>query len=245
MLRNNQGFIEKIMTKFNVKGFVTAKAEEIQPTNNEEVASTPQNNATTINYEDLIARARKEEKDKLYPKIQKLEADNVALVEKHNKALLELGNKDTKIADMEATIEKLRTTAKNSDSEEVKELKAEIKSLKAQIKEYEANQVDPETIRSEVVAEYEVKLYKEQKLREVGDNVIPELVFGSTKEEIDNSLKVAQERYQAIVGKFSTPNVPPVNVNTSSMVTKDINAEDVSKMSALEWAEYRKKLGLR
>lgn len=243
MLRNNQGFIEKIMTRLNVKGYVIAKAEE--PTT-DNVETTPQPVvSSTINYEDLIARARKEEKDKLYPKIQKLEAENTALVEKHNKALLELGNKDTKLSEMEATIEKLKTTAKNSDSEEVKELKAEIKNLKAKVKEYEANQIDPETIRNEVVAEYEVKLYKEQKLREVGETVIPELVFGSTKEEIDNSLKVAQERYQAIVGKFATPNVPPVNVNTSSMVTKEVNVEDVSKMSPFEWAEYRKKLGLR
>ena len=37
-------------------------------------STTPQ--TTTVNFEDLIANARKQEKDKLYPQIKKLEEEN-------------------------------------------------------------------------------------------------------------------------------------------------------------------------
>ena len=242
MLRNKQGFIAKIMTKVNMIGLV-AKAEEPNTTGTEPQGETTAPTTTTpaINYEDLIARARKEEKDKLYPKIQKLEGENASLVEKHNKALLTIANKDQEIEELKARVNNTNAT----DSEEVKNLKAEIKELKKQVKEYEANIVDPEKIREEISAEYEVKLYKEQKLREVGEEVIPELVFGNTKEEIDQSIEVAKSRYQSIVGKYKTPEVPPANVNTSSMNIGNLNADDIAKMTPAQWSEYRKQLNLR
>lgn len=244
MLRNKHGFIAKIIGQGIKEGFlINAFAEEGEP-GTEPTASTP---SPSINYEDLIARARKEEKDKLYPKITKLEADNKALVEKHNQALLTIGTKDTEIAELKSQIEATKN-ASPSDSQEVAQYKAKIKELEGKVAEYEAQKVDPEAIREEIKAEYEVKLYKEQKLREVGDQLIPDLVFGNTKEEIDKSIEVSKTRYQEIASKFSqqvATQVPAVNVNTSTMTQKELNSEDISKMSPREWAEYRKSLGLR
>ena len=130
--------------------------------------------------------------------------------------------------------------------------KAQLKEAQDSIAEYKANEIDvdelTQKITQQVAEEYEVKLYREQKLREVGNEIIPELVMGSTKEEIDNSIIASQERYKTIlqnVAKKSTPSIPSVNVSTGSMQSKEINPTDIANMSPSEWAEYRKTLGLR
>ena len=65
IISNKQGFITKVKHRMK-KGFIYAKAEE--PTQTEGQGNeNPQ--VVTINYEDLIARARKEEKDKLMPSL--------------------------------------------------------------------------------------------------------------------------------------------------------------------------------
>ena len=43
----------------------------------------------------------------------------------------------------------------------------------------------------------------------------------------------------------TTQSIPVANVDTSSLNVNSINATDISKMSASEWAEYRAKLGLK
>ena len=105
-----------------------------------------------------------------------------------------------------------------------------------------------EEIEAEIRAEYDVKLYREQKLREVGDTVIPELVTGTTIEEIDASIKVSQERYNQITSKFlGGVQVPVANVNTSSFQAKDLKIEDIANLDprSPEYAQLRARLGLK
>lgn len=237
VIKNEQGMFQFV-----------AKAEE--PEQGSEPQSQPeqtQPTQPTVNFEDLITKARAEEKAKLYPKIQKLEGDNAKLVEKNNNLLLDLGTKDAEISDLKSQLEKANSSSKNTESETVKALKDEIKTLKATIKDLEANSVDVEELTNSIRSEYDVKLYREQRLREVGDTIIPELVMGTTKEEIDNSIQVAQTRFNDIVTKHGavTHTVTPNNVNTLSLNIKDLSAEDISSMSAQEWAEKRKMLGFK
>ena len=71
-----------------IKGIIfSAKAEEpiVNETPQEEVKTTP-----VVNYEDLIAKARKEEKDKLYSQLQGKDSKINDLTEKNNSLLLDL-----------------------------------------------------------------------------------------------------------------------------------------------------------
>ena len=121
IISNKQGFITKVKHRMK-KGFIYAKAEE--PTQTEGQGNeNPQ--VVTINYEDLIARARKEEKDKLYPKLEKLELDNKDLVAKHNQALISIGEKDTEISRLKAELEQARTNSTTSNNQEITNLKAQ------------------------------------------------------------------------------------------------------------------------
>lgn len=222
-----------------------AKAEE--PEQGSEPQSQPQQTQPTVNFEDLITKARAEEKAKLYPKIQKLEGENAKLVEKNNKLLLDLGTKDAEISDLKSQIENTKSSKESTESEKVKALKDEIKTLKATIKGLESNAVDVDALTESIRGEYDVKLYREQRLREVGDTIIPELVMGTTKEEIDASITNAQSRFNDIIAKHggATTPVTPNNVNTTSLNAKDFSVEDISKMTPMEWAEKRKMLGFK
>lgn len=55
----------------------------------------------TVNFEELIAKARQEEKDKLYPEIQSWK-------EKHNNLLLVIAERDAKIKELEGEITKFK-----------------------------------------------------------------------------------------------------------------------------------------
>lgn len=208
--------------------------------------NTPQ--TTTVNFEDLIANARKQEKDKLYPQIKKLEEENKKLIDKNNQHLLTIGEKDAKIQELQSEITKAKDNTTKSTSERETALLNEVEALKTQIANMEQDAISVNDLESSIRAEYEVKLYREQKLREVGDTVIPELITGTTKEEIDASVLASQERFNQISNKIlGSVTMPVANVNTSSFQSKDLKLEDIANLDprSPEYAQLRAKLGLR
>lgn len=238
--------------KFMNKLIISAKAEEVEV--EPPVEGTP-NEPTTpvapspVNYEDLLAMTRKQEKDKLYPIIQKLETENKALVEKNNANLLAVGQKESEIAELKKTIEDLKATSNKGASEKEKELQSTIDNLTKEIEELKSTTISREDVEKEIREEYEVKLYREQKLREMGDTVIPELVVGSTKEDIDKSLEISQAQFNKIQERIlnSLGTVPVVNTNVSSFQNANVSLEDIAKLDprSPEYAQLRAKLGVR
>lgn len=234
------------------KLFLVAKAEEgnVADTNTTATTgeTTPTNNVPTINIEDLMAKARSEEKAKLYPKIEKLEKENKALVEKNNTHLLSLGEKDALITSLNKEIEQLKATSNKTVSDKEKELLSQIEQLKAENEDLKNNTVSREEIENEIKAVYDVKLYREQKLRELGDTVIPDLVLGTTKEEIDNSIELSQNRLKEIQEKImNSYELPVVNTNVASFQKANVSVEDIVNLnpSSPEYAQLRAKLGIR
>lgn len=220
---------------------------------------------STINYEDLIAKARKEEKEKQYKNIEKLKGQIATLTEQHNNDLLAKADFEKQLKEANDKL----TKAGSGDSEEVKTLKDTIKGLETEkadldkkVKEYEKHtpvsreEVEAE-VRAELEAEYEVKTYKAEKMAELKDDIlVPELVMGTTKEEIDASIQAALSRSAEIrknlgLGdkKTTTKRTPksPSNPSSSSVQDKEISLERLATMDvrSSEYAELRKQLGLK
>lgn len=256
-MRKHRGYNTGKNNLFKKLIFMNVKAEEPQgtqpsgnepnePNNNE--PNTEGNKAPTVNFEDLIANARKQEKEKLYPQIQKLEEKNRTLIEKNNEHLLTIGKKDARIEELEKEIKSLKDTSSKGASEKEAQLTKEVETLREKVKTLESTTVSREEIENEIKAEYEVKLYREQKLREVGDTVIPELVTGTSKEEIDASIQLSQQRYAQITDKvLGGVNVPVANANTSTFQIKDLKIEDIANLDprSPEYAQFRAKMGLK
>lgn len=264
-MRKNCGFIaemrnvsiKKVIEAVSLKAF----ADEGEP--NDNAGSDDSKPTPTINYEDLIAKARKEEKEKQYKTIEKLKGQIDTLTKQHNDDLLVKADLEEKLKDANDKL----TKAGSGDSEEVKTLKDSIKTLEKEkgdlekkVKEFEdkkpVNREEVEAeVRAELEAEYEVKTYKATKMAELKDDLlVPELVFGNTKEEIDASIQSALDRSAEIrknLGvsddkKKRTPKTP-ANPSVSSVQDKEVSLERLATMDvrSQEYADLRKQLGLR
>ena len=228
----------------NLFAVIKAKAEQ---SNGEEPQGNPQGGEQTpqVNFEELISKARKEEKDKLYPQIEGYKKQVADMTTLHNNTLLEMANKDKTIEELENKVKELSET--KATPEDVDQLTNQIQTLQLENQQLKESQVNVEELTNQINATWEVKLYREQKLREVGNTVIPELVNGNTKEEIDQSIELSQQRYNEIIQGHTGTRVslPASNVNTQKYSIKDINPLDIQSMSMEEWAEKRKAMGLR
>ena len=175
--------VESVLNVMCPMFFKVYAADGEQPT--PEVAEAPTTNEEQfINFENLIARARKEEKDKLYPKITSLENEVKVLTKRNNELLVLAENAKAEAEEAK----KLLAASGKDDSDKVKALKAEVEEARKKFEELAKTMPKIEDVEAMVRAEYEVKLYREEKLREAGNTIIPELVDGKTKEEIDASI---------------------------------------------------------
>ena len=175
-----KNLISHINTALNNNLFLTAFAEE-------NPAEPPKNEGNTMNFEQLIAQARREEKEKLYPQIEKLKAQAEVLTKQVNEALLAKGAVEKELAD-------LKESQKKGDSEEVTKLKAQVEALKSENEDLKKNTVNEEDLRKKLEEEYQVKLYAKDKLAENKDKILSvfaEKVVGNTKEEIDSAIEKA------------------------------------------------------
>ena len=152
-----------------------------------------------INYEQLIAQARKEEKDKLYPQIEKLKKENSDMVTKLNDALLSCAN-------LQKKVEELSKKSGNSAEieEELKKTKAQVEVLEtenAKLKEQVEKAPKEDEIIKRLKDEYEVKDYLRQSLAEHEKDILKVFqsdVKGNTKEEVDASIQDAIKRSEEV-----------------------------------------------
>lgn len=262
-MHKNRGFIvglsnEAIKKIIEHQFFLKAFAEE----GSEEGDGGDESPKPTINYEDLIAKARKEEKEKQYKVIERLKTQVNSLTEQHNSDLLKIGELEQKLTEAQQKL----TTIGTGDSEEVKTLKEQIKTLtdeksalEQKVKDSESNppvsreEVEAE-VRRELEAEYEVKTYKATKLAELKDEIlVPELVFGDTKEAIDESITKALERSAeikkslGITGKQKRTPKSPSNPKVDRIQDTELSLDYIASLdvSSPEYLEVRKQLGLR
>jgi hypothetical protein len=227
--------------------FLNVFADEAKPdenSNKDEGDKTPPA-PVVINYEDLIAKARKEEKEKLYGKIKQYETEIGELTKKNNENILLVAQKDEEIKKLTTQL------GSKEESKELKDLRSENEKLKIELdkakKETPKAEEISKKVREEVEAEYEVKLYRTEKIHSASGKIIPELVTGTTKEEIDQTFDIAKKRFEDIVKTNTQSNMPPVSSTSSNVNTKKYTLDDLRSVDprSPEYAKIRKELGLR
>ena len=194
-----------------------------------------------VNFEDLIAKARKEERDKLYPELNKYK-------EKVNSLMLVIAERDSEIADLKKELEEAKKeNAKLQENVEkgvktnktISELTTTISVLERQLEELQAK------YDADVTA-LKLEAFKKEKIAEAGGELIPELVTGNSEEEIIASIELAKQRYQEIIQKaVQNVQMPAANPNQNVIQLKEKSIDEISSMTPQQWAEYRKQLGLK
>lgn len=235
------------------------------PTSNEGGHTPP---APALNFEDLIQKARKEEKDKLYPKMTALQTQVNTLTEQHNTDLLT-------IAELKDKLEEAQKVNGGDESEAMKTLKGQIstlekdkKDLEKKVKDYEKIPVVNEeelraTIEQEFETKFKVKEYRMEQLSKHKDDIFtPELVIGNTNEEIDASIQREIERSNEIknrLGYTGATQTPPANNQQARTPRTPSNPSvsriqdsqlDINKLATMdvrspEYAQLRQQLGLK
>lgn len=205
--------------------------------------------------EEDLARTRAQEKDKLYPQIDKLKEELEAL--KRVQA-----EKDAAIAAEEAAREAERAEKAKKKQEEEMELRDLLKAKETEWNE-QLERERQERERAFALLEREktfaeVQNYRQTRIEQVRDNIIPELVDliqGNTIEEIDASIAGLQERSSRILEsaqqamqsarrdmtgtRVTAPQAGPLDINTGN---RQFTAEEIAAMPMNEYVKYRQQL---
>lgn len=237
---NTQSFVDFIRGMFYLNVFADEEPEKELNPEIESKKEEPEEPESVLNYEDLIAKARKEERDKLYGKIQSLKDELTKMTKKHNDSILLNAKKDNEISDLRSQLEK-------NETDVVKDLKSRIKELEEQVKGIIPAESIEKQLREELEAEYSVKEYRLQKLSDLTcaqEGFIPELITGFTKEEIDASIEKSKQRYSQIINSKFVSSVQPTQPNSGKLNITEIDLEEFSRLDPRtpEYAEMRKKI---
>lgn len=216
------------------------------------------NDGSTVSFDELITKARKEEKAKQYNTIKKLKESNSTLTNQLNDALLNN-------AALEKQLKELDKGEVANLTSQINTLNSEKQALEAQLKGFDGfvKREDVESqIRAELENEFNVRTHKIEILAQhKEDLLVPELVTGNTVEELDASLTAALERSNQIRQQLGAvnnsnnskthqqdqPRIPVTNPSVSGIQDSEYSLEYLASLdpSSEEYKEVRKKLGLK
>lgn len=255
-MKNFAAYVRKMLSQ---KAFLNVFAEEPTPTTTEpnaepkvedpEPTKTPEPTpepvkVQTENFDSQIAKAREEEKAKLYPQIEKLKKDKSDLLDaasEHQKTITKL-EKD--LAKQKTLNEKLSADLEegNSSNKTVQELTLTISQLERQLEE-------TTVAHEQELSKIQLDAIKKERIAEAKGAILPELVTGNTVEEIEESVEKAKARYAEIVASVASTQsnrMPMSNPSfQNTQLTSEASIEDISKMSPAEYAVYRAKIGIK
>lgn len=202
--------------------------------------------------EEDLNKARQQEKDKLYPRIEEMSSQL--------KALQAEREEQQKKAQEDA--ERLAREAKEKEEAELS-----VRAL-LQKKEQEWNDrfqsLEAQRAQDQAVYEMERRLaeteqYRMARLQQEGEFIIPELrdlVRGNTPDEIDASIMEMRQRTDAIMGNLSAvtspqqapvyraaaPTAPPVGPMETASTTQRLTPDDIRSMDIETYKRYRDSL---
>ena len=207
---------------------------------------------------DDIAKARAQEKQKLYPQLNKLEEELAALKKEREERQAVEAERAAKRQQREAERE-AEKKAKAEDEMSFKQL------LSTKEKEW-AEKLESERVERErafALLEQERKFqelsaYRQQRLEQERDNIIPELIdliSGNTPEEIEQSVSglkersarifdsvsqaATQSRKEMVGARVTMPSSGPLDNDSDS---RSYSPNDIQNMSLADYAKNRTKL---
>lgn len=219
--------------------------------------------------EDEVENIRKQEKDKMYKRLE--EADSrVRQMEEQLSIIAAEREQARKEAEERAAKEQEAIRQREINELSAKELllkkedefNQKINSVeqewKARLTEIEAQRQAQEALLEKERQIQELTAYRNSRLQDEADNIIPELqdlVFGNSKDEIENSIAVLRERSSAIIESIqqatqqqqgrlrgATVTSPPIGPMETQMEYQQLTAEDIRSMPMDQYVKMRDRL---
>jgi len=220
-----------------------------------DVPTATSSNGQKFYTEEDLARVRSQEKDKLYPQINSLKEELDSIKR----------DRDAELAEKTAK-EEAANTAAAEEAKRKQEEELEVRDL-LKVKEQEwSEQLERERNERERAfallerekAFTEVQNYRNARLEEERDNIIPELVdmiSGGSVEEVEQSIQGLKDRSSRILDsvqqatqtarrdmagtRVTTPAAGPMDIETGS---RQFSAADIADMPMNEYIKYRQQL---
>lgn len=188
--------------------------------------------------DEMLKKARKEEKDKLYKSLEKTKKEAEQLQSEKEKVL----------EDLKLTREQL-STLKDSNMSDIEKVNKQIELLAEQNELLKKQLENVSHQAEERVRMSEVNSYKAKKIEQSG-LLFPEMVVGNTPDEIDASISMLKEREKSVRQQLEdqlrserAQDVPrPMSPNVNQAEVASADRYRVSKMSRDEYQAYRQKL---
>lgn len=216
------------------------------------VADAPTTKATSKFYtEEDLARVRSQEKEKLYPQIDKLKEELEGIKrEREEQARLK--------SEQEAAEEAARKAAAEDDLDVRSLLKTKEQEWQEQLERERQERERAFALLEREKQFADLQNYRAQRLDQEREAIIPELVdliTGNTQEEVEASIAGLKERSARILEsaqsamqnarkemtgtRVTAPSAGPLETNSEN---RQFTAEDISSMSMNDYAKYRERL---
>lgn len=216
---------------------------------------------TQAQVNEMIEKARQQEKDKLYPTIEKtdkraeaMEAELKELTAFRKKAEKEEAARLKAIEDAQRAKEEAELSAKDLLAKRDQEFNSRLEQIQAENERRVA-------IMEQELKFREIQAYAQRRAMEESNNIVPELIdfiAGETPEEIDASIELLKVKSAAIADaarnaglrqRAAMPGVAPSSGTTGISALdqqgdRQYSAQDIKGMSMQEFAALRKKVGM-
>lgn len=244
--RKRSFLVDLVMDKL-VMNVLAEEPNAEQSNGSEEETKTPETTKTpeqtvpqptgTVNFEDLVRKAREEEKNKLYPQIEKLKKDK-------NDLLLVVAEREATIKEQEKTITDLQKNHSKlaKDVEESTSTNKVVQEQALLISQLEQQLEETQSQYETEMNSLKLNSYRDGLIAQAGGEIIAELVTGNTEEEINASIELAKQRYAEIQEKALSNVQMPKSINPStSMLQQNAlkSVDDIAGMDNKAWEAYR------
>jgi len=212
-----------------------------------------------------IARARKEEKDKLYTEIQSLKTQwssaQKTLQEIQDQKAQELAEVERKQAEKDAAIQAKREEEMSAKALLESKLKETNDTWESRFAQLQSEREAERAIADKERAYNELLEYRSVQLQSNAADIAPQFhnfISGETKEQIDNAIAQAKIATQSIAEEVAqarqqqtlrTPGVSPTGYTAlgpldGAMGQKQYTKEDIDNMSMPEYMKFRQEYGI-
>jgi len=205
-----------------------------------------------------LERIRKEEKDKLYPEIDRLTASIKAIEDQRAQELAEAARKQQ---EKEATVQAKKEEEMSAKQLLEQKLKETNDNWEERFTKLQSEREADRAILAKERAYNELVDYRASRLQDEKDEIAPQFhnfIMGETKEQIDNAIAQAKVQTQSIYDEVATARaqqqaqmrgVSPTGYTSmgpleGAMGQKTYTQADINNMSMAEYAVFRQESGL-
>lgn len=207
---------------------------------------------------DDIAKAREQEKAKLYPQLEKMKEELASLKREREEAAAREAERQTRIAEEESRAAQLKKEQEENELSFKDLLKKKEQEFQAQLENERLERERAIALLDQERKFQELMNYRQSRLEQERDNIIPELIDlieGDSQDAIEQSIATLKDKSARILDsaqqamqsaraqmagpRITAPAAGPLDTNSD---TQPLTPDSIRDMSLADYAKQRAKL---